>query len=72
MERQKLINDLNDIITKDYPYTGVEKIADLIEKMLGENRIKNERLNAHCNCDKWHDRMEESNNICSTCEKRIK
>ena len=25
-----------------------------------------------CNCDKWHDRMEESNNNCSTCDKPIK
>ena len=25
-----------------------------------------------CDCDKWHDRMEESNNNCSTCDKPIK
>lgn len=24
-----------------------------------------------CNCDKWHDRMEESNNNCSTCDRPI-
>jgi hypothetical protein len=24
-----------------------------------------------CDCDKWHDRMEESNNTCSTCDKPI-
>jgi hypothetical protein len=24
-----------------------------------------------CGCDKWHDRMEESNNTCSTCDKPI-
>jgi len=25
-----------------------------------------------CCCDKWHDRMEESNNTCSTCDRKIK
>jgi hypothetical protein len=25
-----------------------------------------------CDCDKWHDRMEESNNHCSSCDKPIK
>jgi hypothetical protein len=24
-----------------------------------------------CDCDKWHDRMEESNNNCSTCDRPI-
>ncbi len=24
-----------------------------------------------CDCDKWHDRMEESNNTCSTCDRPI-
>ena len=30
------------------------------------------RINSVCDCDKWHDRMEESNNNCSTCDRQIK
>jgi hypothetical protein len=29
-------------------------------------------ISSVCDCNRWHDRMEESNNTCSACDKPIK
>lgn len=44
-----------------------------IIQMLEEYGNQALRIQIHdvCSCDKWHDRMEESNNNCSTCNKPI-
>lgn len=39
---------------------------------LKELTTPEERGYEFCECDKWHDRMEESNNNCSTCDKPMK
>ena len=36
-----------------------------------DHLMKQLHISDVCDCDKWHDRMEESNNNCSTCDRQI-
>ena len=59
-----------------------KQLDDAFEKELNELIEREVALRIHdvvgrseqlvCDCNKWHDRMEESNNHCSTCDKPIK
>jgi hypothetical protein len=42
-----------------------------IVEALTEQLRKHAVIKSVCDCDKWHDRMEESNNNCSTCDRPI-
>ena len=59
------------------------KAKDFGESMCNETKLnvlkwtmkqlrKHDVIKSVCDCNKWHDRMEESNNNCSTCDRPIK
>lgn len=45
-----------------------EPIETTADKILGLFAV----ISSVCDCNRWHDRMEESNNKCSACDKPIK
>jgi hypothetical protein len=50
----------------------IEQYADeKIKQALSIADVVGQSEQLVCDCDKWHDRMEESNNTCSTCDKPI-
>ena len=50
-----------------------EKMENRIAQLEAENQALRQPpvMESVCNCNKWHDRMEESNNNCSTCFRKI-
>jgi hypothetical protein len=55
-------NVYNCLIEEDW-----SNIAQEIVKLFLQPAV----IKSVCDCDKWHDRMEESNNNCSTCDRPI-
>lgn len=47
------------------------KVRKSIKDHLTEQLRIHDVIKSVCDCDKWHDRMEESNNNCSTCDRPI-
>ena len=60
-ERMKYVHNEND----NYDY--MIRFREILEALRQPAVIS-----SVCVCDKWHDRMEESNNSCSTCDKPIR
>lgn len=46
-----------------------KELDDIIKQEI--ELCKSHPVKLYCDCDKWHDRMEASNNSCSTCGKPI-
>ena len=58
-------------LSMEHIYETMQSFADKeVKKALIRNGAIDKQL--LCDCNKWHDRMEESNNNCSTCDKPIK
>lgn len=53
-------------------YSEHKAIVEALTEQLRKHAVVGRSEQLVCNCDKWHDRMEESNNKCSTCDKPIK
>jgi len=56
-------NVYNCLIEEDW-----SNIAQEIVKLFRQPLV----ISSVCDCNRWHDRMEESNNTCSACDKPIK
>jgi hypothetical protein len=66
-----------------YPNAGVEKIVNASEGIISiEDIIDFEQwivkkltltdvVSTYCDCDKYHDRYEEANNNCNSCDKPL-
>ena len=55
-------------VDKDFEKWWIDQREQALD--IGDVVVRSEQI--VCDCDKWHDRMEESNNNCNTCGKPIK
>ena len=79
MDKQKIISVLEDLVYEDInqeDYWKAVKEAKLLIKELKQAltipAVVGQSEQLVCVCNKWHDRYEEANNTCNSCDKAIK